>query len=162
MSSEEKQIARFSLAMERVGLEGQQAWQIFGAFLLVHVVYLGLTLNGSTGTLQFPLGLHNTFVAAILGLLMCLPWYATTRRAEAFYAFRMAQARECEPDNWQLVGGKAHDFAEGKAVSICDKTFRLGFWSRVLRTRRAAVSMISIFALTYFLIAAITGPWMLK
>jgi hypothetical protein len=114
---------RYSVAVEQVRFEGHLLWQIFGAFLLAQTVFLAFLLPAFSQEV-----LHSrpsVFISAFVGLLLCVPWFATYRRSSDYYCFRMAQARELEPEGWNILRGDGVAFSDGKLVLVGDKPYRV-------------------------------------
>lgn len=146
-------------ALEWVQYEGQLLWQIFGAFLLAHTVFLALALGTALEGEAFLEWRWGAFAAGIFGLLLCAPWWASCRRSSAYYVFRIAQAREKEPRDWELLRGVGERFSDGECVVIGEKHFQIRGSARWLRTRRGVPMLIVTFALAYAFIVAVSGPW---
>jgi len=159
MAKENKETELFTKALEQVRYEGQLLWQIFGAFLLPHSVFLAFILqnafNGDALTLSRP----GVFIASVVGFLLCIPWVASYSRSSDYYIFRMAQARAAEPPGWDLLHGAGEKFSAGNSVVIGGTHYRVKWLGRALRTKYSAPMLILIFALAYVAVAVISGPW---
>ncbi len=156
------QLNGYQESLELVRYEGSLLWQIFGAFLLAHTVFLGFALSlalTEDALAQWQLG---SFLLGLMGLLLCLPWWSCFRRNSIYYIFRMAQAREKEPVGWDLVAGKGKRLAEGECVQVGGECHQIRGVSRWLRTRRAVPLLIIAFALAYAFVVAASGPWWIK
>ena len=73
--------------------------------------------------------------------------------------FRMAQAREAEPTDWNLLKGSGEVFAAGKKVKIGQHSYRVSWPGRILRTKRSVPLLIGFFALAYAGALLLSGPW---
>jgi len=149
---------RYRAALEHVRYEGQLLWQIFHAFLLAHTVFLSFLLNSafrSESSGYQP----AVFFPGLLGLFLCLPWFASYLRSSAYYKFRMAQAKETEPEDWNIIGGKGERFSRGLPVTIGDECYRIHWLGRILRTKRSVPALILAFALAYAGLVIWCGPW---
>ena len=146
-------------ALELVRYEGALMWQIFGAFLLAHTVFLaislGTALDGSV-LVSWRLG---AFCAGLLGLLLCLPWWSSYRRSSSYYILRMAQAREKEPPNWDLIDGVGRRFSNGNCVMVGGQCHKIRGAAKWLRTKRGVPALIISFVLAYAFVIAVSGPW---
>ena len=159
MNEENKSEDRYQSALEQVRYEGQLLWQIFGSFLLAHTVFLAFLLQSALGREQI-VGYHlGAFFAALVGLLLCIPWAASYFRSSAYYIFRMAQAKEAEPSDWNLIKGDGEKFAAGYKVTIGKESYRVGWLARVLRTQRSVPLLIVFFVMVYLSTFVLNGPW---
>lgn len=150
---------KYQSVLEHVRYEGQLLWQIFGSFLLAHTVFLAFLLHSALGSEQI-VGYHpGPFFAALAGLLLCVPWAASYLRSSAYYIFRMAQAKEAEPPNWDIIRRTGEKFAAGKKVTVGRKTYRIGWLARVLRTKRSVPLLIVVFVMIYLTLFILNGPW---
>lgn len=159
MNEENKSEDRYQSALEQVRYEGQLLWQIFGSFLLAHTVFLAFLLQSTLGREPI-VGYHpGGFLAAVVGLLLCIPWAASYLRSSAYYIFRMAQAKEAEPCGWNLIKGDGEKFAAGEKVTIGGEPYQIGWLPRVLRTKRSVPLLIVFFGMIYLSILILNGPW---
>src|SRR5690349_3000755 len=122
---------QYQAALEHLKFEGELLWQIFGAFLLAHTVFMAFLLQ----VLNKPLPANHPggFWGSLVGLLLCLPWYSSFLRNSAYYDFRMAQARAAEPPTWHLLREAGQQFAEGECVTVDGKHHRQPWLARKLR-----------------------------
>ncbi|MCK4822588.1 hypothetical protein KA005_42885 [bacterium] len=74
-------------------------------------------------------------------------------RNHGYYTFRMAQARELEPDDWSYFKGKGQNFSDGKSVEIQGETHKIPRLGRVIKKPLATALIISIFFFVYLFIA---------
>ncbi len=125
MNNDSNKIQEYLTTLEHVRYEGQLLWQIFGAFLLAHTVFVAFLLQATFGSGQVAQYRLGTFIAGFSGLLLCIPWMASYLRSSAYYIFRMLQAREKEPSNWSLIKGKGENFSAGKPVIVSGQTYRI-------------------------------------
>ena len=147
---------RYRAALGHVRYEGQLLWQIFGAFLLAHTVLLSFLLRSafrSEGSGYQP----AVFIAGSLGLFLCLPWLATYLRSSKYYEFRMAQAREAEPKEWNIIAGEGEAFSAGCQVRIGNKCYCICWLGRILRTKYSVPLLIGAFALAYTAVVILHG-----
>jgi hypothetical protein len=87
-------------------------------------------------------------------------WLASYKRRSAFYHFRLAQAREAEPDGVNVLKVNGEDFAGGKAVKIRKDCYQIKGIAK-LRTRHAVRMLIIVFFITYLVVFILRGPWMI-
>lgn len=150
---------KYQSALEHLRYEGQLLWQIFAPFLLAHTVFLAFLLPSALGSEPVVGFRPGAFFAAVAGLLLWLPWMASYLRSSRYYDFRMAQAKEAEPCDWNLLGGRGERFAAGEPVRVEGKLYQIGWLARVLRTRRSTPLLIGFFAALYLVILILSGPW---
>ena len=147
----------YSHALEQVRYEGQLLWQIFGAFLLAHTVFLAFLFQSA---FTAPSGFQpSVFFPGLLGAVLCFPWFATYTRSSDYYIFRMAQARALEPDGWNIIRGQGENFSAGQSVVVAEKCYRVSWVGRVLRTKRSVPMLVLSFLGAYVVLVVWRGPW---
>lgn len=99
------------------------------------------------------------FIAAIVGLVLCVGWLGGCLRYLAYYRFSIAQAREIEPLNWDLYKGKRQEFADGCAVKIEGRYYQTK-WFEKFKVKYAIFTTVAAFFITYLTIIVLRGPWM--
>ena len=149
---------RYRIALQWVQYEGGLLWQIFGAFLLPHTIFLAFLLQAVLGA-DLPADQPGCFWPSVIGLVLCIPWWAAYNRNSAYYKFRLAQAKDTEPEGWELLNGPVERFADGHEVTVGGGTLRHKGISRLLNTRRSVTLMIAIFAVVYFGIAILSSSY---
>lgn len=159
MSNDSEKIQEYLSALEHVRYEGQLLWQIFGAYLLAHTVFLAFLLHAIFAAGSVVQWRIATFIAGVIGLLLCVPWMASYLRSSAYYVFRMAQARAKEPSGWNLIGGDGKDFAAGKRVTVDGESYQIPGIAQVLRTKRSVPLLVAVFAVVYLGVAVASAPW---
>ena len=147
----------YEIAILQMRYEGQLLWQRFAAFLTPHTIFLAFLLH-AVSSQHLPLSSPGIFWAAIVGIALCVPWFAVYVRSSAYYKFRIAQAREAEPQGWELLAGNAEKFSAGELVQVRDR-HRMPWLARKLRTEYSGQVMIIMFFIVYLVLVAITGPW---
>lgn len=159
MTREEKksELDRYRAAIEILGNAAQDFWRITASFLLPHTVLLGFLLNATLTEQQHGLYKPGCFLTALVGILLCILWMATYQRSSAYYIFRTHQAKDAEPEGWDLLHGIGEKFAEGKRVSL--KPYRIPWFGRMLSTRYSVPSLIFIFGIMYLRVVILNGPW---
>ena len=139
-------------AIAHVHFEGQLIWQNFGTFLLPQTIFVAFLLPEAFG----PAPKVGVAVAALLGFLLCIPWYASFVRASDYYRFRMGQAAHLEPPDWNIVGSRGQAFSSGERVQLPNgSTYQIRAVGRVLRTERSVSMLIGAFAVIYLVILAV-------
>ncbi len=158
MQSDEERIEVFKIAHETMRYEGALLWQIFGAFLLIHTVFAGFLAQSeiTASSLEFRPG---PFFGAVIGLSLCIPWWASYSRNAAHYRYHLARLRELEPEGWHLYGGDGHAFSSGRRVTVFGETHELGWFAQRVRSGRMVPPVILVFCFVYAVILIATGPW---
>lgn len=109
----------YEYALQLACYEGQISWQMNILFVALNVG-IGTILQGSLNDL-----LSNWVLIlfmSIIGFLINFLWLGTFHRNNKYYAFRMAQARNAEPNNYQLVDQRGYDFTQGKSITFTEKS----------------------------------------
>lgn len=159
MSKEDPKLEKYKLALGLLTFEAQFLWTIFSTFLLVHAIFLGFIVQTAFKENSFFNYNLPCFLAGIVGIILVMPWYGTFRRNSDFYILRMAQSRESEPEDWNLVAGVGQKFADGQKVTVDGKEYRINLWGRILRNKISVPLLIIIFTLVYISIIISSGPW---
>ena len=159
MNEDSTNIQEYLTALDQVKYEGQLLWHIFSSFLLTHTIFVAFLLHSSFGATTFFNYRIGSFVAGFVGLLLCLPWAGSYLRSSAYYIFRMAQAREKEPQNWDLIRNKGELFSAGEEVNIGNEPYEISGLAKVLRTKRSVPLLIIVFAFVYLFVIIASGPW---
>ncbi len=153
MDANEIEIAKYEAAANNEKYEAEMVWQTFSAFLLAQTIFLAFLLQSSfakENMIKFDLG---TNVAAIFGLLICVPWMISFYRSMAFLNLRSEQARLAEPESWNLL-----------SVSVEERHYKIAKWipnkvAKKLTTRCSVVLLIWFFVGIYLIIFFFSGPW---
>ena len=133
-------------------------WQALTPFLLAHTIFLAFLFRADVWSNPFSYQL-GVFIAALAGLLLCIPWITSFVRCISYFRLRQAQARQSEPEDWRILRDVGEKFAEGEKVFVGKDPYHIPFPGTLLRTRHAIVFMMGIFALTYTFILISSGPW---
>jgi hypothetical protein len=151
MSNRQLEIAKYQSAAENVRFAGLLQWQVFSTFLLVHTIFLGVLLSvlllGSPNPNRF-----GVLAVCVVGILFVFLWAGSYCRHSSYYEFRMAQAKQCEPDEFHLFNYEGERFAEGDKVAISGKKHKIPPLGMTLRTRRGGIIMVISFYVFYILI----------
>jgi len=156
MDEDEKKIARYQAAAENEKYEADMVWQTFSAFLLAQTIFLAFLLQYSFGqnyVVHYALGIN---IAAIFGLLICVPWMISFYRSMAFFNLRATQAKFAEPEGWNLLNGES---VEEKQFTVSKKIPKR--ISKYFTTRCSVALLIWFFIGIYILIILLSGPWIL-
>jgi hypothetical protein len=158
--SEPQRIDAYKIALDAIDRDGQALWTAFGAFLLAETVLLAFALNALfSDKVVAPTWNLGSFMVALLGLVVCIPWWVTNYRSATIRDFRIFQALDLEADPSRLL-------REGKELVECGearahgKTFTLRFFARRPFTNAFWVRFL-IF--TWFVadlaVLTLSGPW---
>jgi hypothetical protein len=150
---------KFQAALQLLQYEQQILWLIFGAFLLPQTVLLGFLLDSALKADPNHLWHVGRFIIALLGLLICVPWFAAYKRNAAYYFFRMSQAKAAEPTEWYLLREEGENFADGHEVKINGEPHQLPCLSRAIRTRSAIPMLMLLFPIIYIVLMLLNVPW---
>lgn len=157
MDPEEKRIRKYENALSLLFYEGEIAWQINIVFIALNVG-LGTLISSQIkdGTLRYGAPL---IVYSILGILITCLWLGTFSRNNSYYSFRMAQAREIEPEDWRLIRDRGYKFSRGEKVVIDspdiepeDKVHRLSKFEKWASNKRALKYVIYILIGAYIIL----------
>ena len=134
----------------------QLTWLIFGAFLLSQTVLLGVIATAAKDGSRF-----FVFGAAILGLLLTLPWWSSFRYNHALYLLRIAEARKLEPQvgSCFTTGSKLID---GDIIESPIGPISIPWLSRVLSPSRSVSMLIFLYAFSFTVLAVCYWPWQCK
>jgi len=145
-------------ALQLMFYEGQIAWQI-------NVLFVGLNIGIGT-IIQDKLDKITEADPVLLwmsitGILINYYWLGTFRRNNKYYHFRMAQARELEPDSWKLLRDRGYRFSHGAEIDIPigsipevlgDRAHKLSTYEKRASNRRAIAVAIWLFGITFGLL----------
>jgi hypothetical protein len=161
-SGNTRQVAKeeYDRALSLMQYHIQLLWQEFGAFLLAETVLIGFlgTILAQEGTVAGNRLL--TFGGAILGLLLCIPWWSTYWHNYKYYELRITQARGHEKALGISLLTDGKKLSSGDSVSIDGLTIRHPFSARLLPPRRAVPWLIVIFGLAFLALTVFTWPKM--
>lgn len=152
MSNDKDKLELYKAALEHTRYEGSLLWQIFGAFLLVHTIFMAFIFQAIEFEGERQWGI---IIAGVAGLLMCIPWSASYFRSSKYYELRMAQARQAEPEDWNLIREVGKDFSDGARVEIEGKLYQNRLLGKVIKTKYSVGAIILIFLALYFSIVLI-------
>jgi hypothetical protein len=147
-------IARYQAAAENEKYEAQMVWQTFSAFLLAQTIFLAFLLQSLFGKGNINGFYPGIYISAIFGLVICAPWTISFYRSMAFFNLRVDQAKNAEPEGWNLLNGKSIENGYYDFSPIFPKYF-----SKYLTTRCSVVFLIWVFILIYTTILLLSGPW---
>lgn len=113
----------YELAHSTVLSESHVLWNSSQVFLLANSFlagFIGTNLTGATVRSD----IAGMLLLSILGIIISSLWFLSYGRTSKYYKFRIAQARQREPEGWMLLGGDTKKFAEGESIDIEEKNVR--------------------------------------
>ena len=152
-------VEAYKSALSLLFYEGQIAWQMNILFIALNVGLGALIQN-----LLIDIGGHRTFfiLISLIGISINIGWWGTFNRNNRYYHFRMAQSREAEPKDWQLLRIRGYDFSKGMEILIEDKTIQFKDYSHQLTklekcaSNKIAISLVIwIFIIGFILLLAL-------
>jgi hypothetical protein len=154
MTENSEKISKYLAAAENEKYEADMVWRTFSAFLLAQTIFLAFLLQSTFGKNYVIAFYFGTNIAALFGLLICIPWMISFYRSMAFFNLRVAQSRAAEPEGWNLLNGEG----------VNKKYFKIPKWipkkiAKRLTTRCSVVLLIWFFIGIYITIFIISGPW---
>ncbi|WIX85285.1 hypothetical protein [Amycolatopsis sp. DG1A-15b] len=133
--------------------EANLVWTKFNAFLVANSIVLaiyGLTLGSARVSRAFAIGLP------VAGLVLCLVWWAQTKRGFDYFTYWILSARELEEEGLSAqvkTAARGGSFGAGKPVSITidgkARDLRMSWVSRALKSSIGAYAVIAVFAALY-------------
>lgn len=106
---------KYQNALSLLFYEGNISWQMNILFIAINA---GI-FTGATSSLQRLI--NHPVLFSFIGFsstIINILWLGTFNRNNKYYHFRMAQARETEPESWNLIGKRGYDFYSGKMIII--------------------------------------------
>ena len=161
MDKDELKIEKYKISIELLKYEGEMLWQIMSVYMVINTILLGFIsqLAFKNSNEYSPMYHPICFSASVFGLIILLPWLGTFIRNSDYYFFRMAQAKESEPDEWNLLKKDGANFAKGNQVKIEKQSYQIGRLGRFMKNKQAVYCMIVLFAISYFILIILYGPW---
>lgn len=145
----EEKIERYKAAVELIKYYNDNLRRSVSDFILAHTILFAFILTkvfdaNAKSSISF-------FIVSLFGFLLCVMWYGNADRFRRHRDLRFAQAREVEPEGWNLITGPGKRFSEGKEVELAGKKYQLDFLSRVIDKNDVKL-LIWGFAFIYLLI----------
>ena len=151
----------FKITLEQARAEGTFLWHSFSAFLIANSILVGFIAQMLFTEKNDGSNKNIIYILSGVGILICVLWFGTYRRRSKNYHFRMAQARQREPEGWHLIAGDGYQFSEGEIIEIRNPENKKVEWERYDRGRgflsffdsKICMSiLISFFFVAYILI----------
>ncbi len=154
--SPEDERARYLAALGVAQHDYEMAWLVFGSVFVGQTVllgFIGFALSSSSQPSRWTLE-----AAALLGILLWVPWFTTFQRNTGMHAFRVHLAASIEPAGWNILRGLGKLYADDKQVVIdhpdgtreCFQRPKLGRW----RTKHATSFLQAVVLAAYLVILA--------
>lgn len=133
----------FKLAHASVTTEAHLLWQSSELFLVANTLLAGFISTN----LQ-----RNTIIICLLsfvGIVVSMLWLLSYTRMLNYYKFRIAQAKQREPEGWMLFKEDGEAFSKGESIMINGSryTFGIGKFSNQIIVRILVSFFIGLFLL---------------
>lgn len=109
----QNETSKYESALQLMFYEGQIAWQMNLLFVGFNV---GIGAIIQDHLYHFKTSQALLFAMSAIGLVINIFWLGSFRRNNKYYHFRMAQAREAEPENWNLLSIDGYNFSKGEKI----------------------------------------------
>lgn len=148
----------YDRAISLMQYQTELLWTEFGAFLLAETVLIGFL--GTALAQEGPNIGGNVLIfgGAILGLILCIPWWSTFRHNYEYYVLRIEQAKRHEAALGITLLTEGDELSLGKKLNINGRVLHHPWLVRVLPPRRAVNLLIIIFVIVFIALIAITTP----
>ena len=113
----EERMKLYELAHAAVLSEANVLWNSSQVFLVANSFLAGFIGTNLTG-FSIHTNTIGIFLLSVLGITISTLWFLSYGRTSKYYKFRIAQAREREPEGWMLLNGDAKEFSEGGTIEI--------------------------------------------
>jgi len=154
MAKDESNIKKYEAALSLLFYEGQIGWQMNIVFIAINAAIISLLIKKTDQG-----DLYNA-ILGLIGLIISIVWWFTFSRNSKYYHFRMAQAREIEPEKWGLLAKRGYDFSKGEEIIIDkgidinkypnDVSHQLTFFEKKARNKVAMLCVLWFSILFYF------------
>jgi hypothetical protein len=144
---------KYEFALQLLFYEGQIAWQI-------NVLFIGLNVGIGTIVVNYIKEINEErpilIIMSIVGIIINIMWLGTFLRNSKYYNFRMAQAREAEHPDWNLLKGEGYKFSKGEEIpkkgdelNLEDRRHKLSKFEQFGSNKRAISISISLFIIIF-------------
>jgi hypothetical protein len=142
--TEQEKEAVFAQAMNLVINESDNLWQISNIFLIGNSLIAAIISDNLFDKTESPWGIVSI---ALIGLIITIIWLFSIERSRKYYLFRIAQARQREPEKWMLMNGDVEHFSEGLTVEMKGKKYNrgIGIFSNIVLVRAVVIVFIVFF-----------------
>jgi hypothetical protein len=149
----------YELAISLMTYHIDLLWKEFGVFLLAETVligFIGTTWLDKGLTVAENLGI---WFVSLFGFLLCVPWLAIFKHNYQYYLLRIEQAKRHEPAVGSTLLSEGQRLSAGNTITVNNVELRLPPLARHLPPRLSVKLLIYWFAVTFFTIFVLTGPW---
>ncbi len=118
----EEEIRLYEAASSSVLNETLVLWQLSQVFLLGNtflIGFIGIIFEKANDKIAI-------ISLSIIGLSISILWFFSFVRISKYYEFKIAQAKQREPDGWMLLREDGENFSEGDSVKINDRKYSVG------------------------------------
>jgi hypothetical protein len=134
-------------------------WNQFNAFLLSETVLIGFIGAVLSKESQFPQKNPIAFGGAILGLIICIPWFATFKYNYTYHLLRVFQAKRAESKMNSELFFEGEKISNGNEVTIQNQKIQMKCISLILKPRHAFPMLILFFLISFILIIVFSYPF---
>jgi len=158
--SNDEKIERWKRLYEQAKHTEELSWTVFQIFLLPHVIFLGFLLSVGFGKEEFIGWNPGIFIAAIVGVVLCVVWVILNIRLTIAKDCDCALAQAAEEVlDTGLTEQRQQMLRNKSVVKVGRYCFRID-WFRKFRIRYSFAILILVFIITYLSITILRGPWM--
>lgn len=148
-------IDKYKIALEIAHNEGKILWESSQVFLLSSTILGAFIAQAANNSL---IKSWEIFIPSLIGFAVACIWFVSHQRRSSYYNFRMAQVRELEPTNWNLIAGKGYVFSQGIEVKLKNVPYNLPAPAKYFTTHTIIQFIISLFIIGYFLLIILSWP----
>lgn len=146
----------FERAHATVLTETHTLWHLSQVFLVANTFLAGFigTNFKDINTTDNKIGF---FLISIIGFIISVLWFFSYSRISNYYKFRIAQAKQREPEGWMLYKEDSYFFSEGIKINIDDRSYGLGIGK--LSNLWILKLLPVVFGIFYSIVAYMSFPW---
>jgi hypothetical protein len=139
----------YKMLIGQLQYEGNLIWTRHQVFIVLNsIIFTAVSLSGRSET--FGTDILIVYAASAFGMSLCVLWFLTAKRSEAYYRYWISQTREVEAKIKSSIPVfvDLHRAHKGESVNIGNETFR---FTRI--ERFASIGKISRWvAIAFFII----------
>jgi len=105
--------------------EAQAQWNVSALFVLANSVLAGFIGTNLLQTNKPQPEILTLKILVGIGLTLTILWFFSNLRTSNWYRFRMAQAKQREPDGWMLFNDDAENESKGDTIIIKEEEYNL-------------------------------------
>jgi hypothetical protein len=137
----------YELSHAQVFYEAQAIWNSSNIFILSNTflaAFIGTNFTNNTATSHV-----GIIILSILGILLSCLWFLTASRTANYYRFRLAQAKQKEPEGWMIFNGDGENFADGDSIEIEMKRHNVKIWFNIVSLQLGNLTIIKTLSATF-------------